>query len=281
MKVTVCRDLSDRALSYDVEPGKLSDIFTFLELGNAVALVNGKIVEPETVVSKDDVVFIRQVPKGIVPGLIIAAGVILLAGTAYAGYQIYQMRKQMEKYKEGLSSFGDSVTNLPNVKGANNVRALDRSIPYIIGKARVAPYVLSEGVINITGVNGLMSRQVPYILGYSNLVLRKCFSNGRDVYTFTGDTPQQGSFRVPEVSLGTLTVAQTGVQYATYPSYMKNTYVTIDAGTSYLKQTILITRRLHIRSRRTPPGPRSSLCSTVCANTRATEKTWPTLSPCD
>ncbi|MFA6927093.1 MAG: hypothetical protein WCQ69_08865, partial [Bacteroidales bacterium] len=235
MKVTVCRDLSDRALSYDVEPGTLSDIFTSLGLGNAVALVNGKLAEPETVVSDKDVVFIRQVPKGIVAGLLIVAGVILLAGAAYAGYQLYQKLKQMEKYKEGLSSFGDSVTNLPNVKGANNVRALDRSIPYIIGKARIAPYVLSEGVINIMGLYGHMYRQVPYILGYSNLVLRKCFSNGRDVYTFTGDTPQQGLFLVPDITQGSLWVAQTGVQYTAYPSFMKNTYVTIDAGDKLLK----------------------------------------------
>ncbi|MFA5706712.1 MAG: hypothetical protein WDA41_10195 [Candidatus Neomarinimicrobiota bacterium] len=141
----------------------------------------------------------------------------------------------MEEYKEGLSSFGDSVTNLPNVKGANNVRALDRSIPYIIGKARIAPYVLSEGVISITGASGHMIRQVPYILGYSNLVLRKCFSNGRDVYTFTGNTPQQGLFLVPDITQGSLWVAQTGVQYTTYPSYMRNTYVTIDAGDQLLK----------------------------------------------
>ena len=237
MKVTVCRDLSDRALSYDVEPGTLSDIFTSLGLGNAVALVNGKIAAPETVVSDEDVVFIRQVPKGIDPVsvLLIVAGVVLLTGVVYGGYQLYQMRKQMEEYKEGLSSFGDSVTNLPNVKGANNVRALDRSIPYIIGKARVAPYVLSEGVISITGASGHMIRQVPYILGYSNLVLRKCFSNGRDVYTFTGNTPQQGRFLVPDITQGSLWVAQTGVQYTTPHSYMRNTYVTIDAGDKLLK----------------------------------------------
>lgn len=235
MTVTVCKTLSDHSVTESVQPGTLSDIFTSLGLGNAVALVNGKIAVPETVVSDEDVVFIRQVPKGIVTGLIIAAGVLLVAGAAYAGYEVYKMRKQMERYKEGLSSFGDSVTNLPNVKGANNVRALDRSIPYIIGKTRIAPYVLSEGVISIGGQHGLMYRQVPYILGYGYLVLRKCFSNGRDVYTFTGDTPQQGRFSVPDISRGTLVIAQTGVQYTAYPSFMRNTYVTIDAGDQLLK----------------------------------------------
>ena len=236
MKVTVCRDLSDRATTCDVEPGVLSDIFTSLELGNAVALVNGKLVEPEAVVSDDDVVFIRQVPKGIVTGLLIVAGVALLAGAAYAGYEVYKMRKQMEKYKEGLSSFGDSVTNLPNIKGANNVRALDRSIPYIIGRARIAPYVLSEGISTIWGLAGRMERQVPYILGYGNLVLRKMFTNGNKVYDFTGDSPHQGLYLLPNITRGSLWVAQTGVQYSDYPAHMRYTYVTEDVGDKLLKK---------------------------------------------
>ncbi len=62
MTVTVCKTLSDHSVTESVQPGTLSDIFTSLGLGNAVALVNGKIAAPETVVSDEDVVFIRQVP---------------------------------------------------------------------------------------------------------------------------------------------------------------------------------------------------------------------------
>ena len=69
MKITVCRDLSDRALSYDVEP-KLGQLILEL-LGAAYP-----IVEPELLSRRR--LFSMQVPKGIVVGPI-AAGVLFPA----------------------------------------------------------------------------------------------------------------------------------------------------------------------------------------------------------
>ena len=128
MIVSVCRDLSDR-VSNSIRPGKLVDIYTELQLGNAVALVNGKLAPPELEVKESDIVFIRQVPGAISGGVaLFIAGALLIAGASYAGYQIYQQRKQLSQLQEAMDNLGSvsgAVTNLPYLKGANNAKALD------------------------------------------------------------------------------------------------------------------------------------------------------------
>lgn len=116
MIVSVCRDLSDRAISCSIRPGKLVDIYTELQLGNAVALVNGKLAPPELEVKESDIVFIRQVPGAISGGVaLFIAGALLIAGASYAGYQIYQQRKQLSRLQEAMDELGSvsgAVTNL-------------------------------------------------------------------------------------------------------------------------------------------------------------------------
>ena len=113
------------------------------QLGNAVALVNGKLAPPELEVKESDIVFIRQVPGAISGGVaLFIAGALLIAGASYAGYQIYQQRKQLSQLQEAMDNLGSvsgAVTNLPYLKGANNAKALDHAVPYIIGKNYIAP----------------------------------------------------------------------------------------------------------------------------------------------
>lgn len=194
MIVSFCEGLSDRIKTKELKEGRVKDLFSQLGIDKGVALVNGVIADENTIVKGDDVVFIRQTPLG-ASAVAIVAGITLLVGAAVTGYQVYKMRKQMEKYKDALSSSSDTVTNLPYIKGANNVRALDRSIPYIIGGGRIAPYVLSDGYLSLVGSLN-MSRSVSYLVGYNDLVIRQAIANGIPLINFTGDTPQEGYYSI-------------------------------------------------------------------------------------
>jgi len=240
MIVSVCRDLSDRAISCSIRPGKLVDIYTELQLGNAVALVNGKLAPPELEVKESDIVFIRQVPGAISGGVaLFIAGALLIAGASYAGYQLYQQRKQLSQLQEAMDELGSvsgAVTNLPYLKGANNAKALDHAVPYIIGKNYIAPYILSNGEIryySITtrdGPRDVVSRLVPYQVGYNKLVLRTAYANGNVIHQFTGDVPQEGTIVINGQSR--LVISQSGLDGLT--AY-RDTRILLEPGDRLLK----------------------------------------------
>lgn len=176
MNAVVYKGLSDAQETRVIETGKT--LYESFDNMKAVYLVNGEEKPYDYIVQEGDIVLVRPVPDGvtaIVVGIIVAAAV----GTAvYTGYQAYQLRKQAEALQEKMNglSGNEGVVNLPDLKGARNAIATNKTMPYIIGEHLFTPYKLMNAFYSIGGTDGV--DQYYHVLlegGFASQVIRKIY----------------------------------------------------------------------------------------------------------
>lgn len=178
--------------------GKLSDCID-ADWDQYILLRAGERVTPDLVPEASDIIYMRRIPRG--TAVAITLGVVALVGAVGAGVYSYVQQKKINEYQEKLAenqkkmSAGSTVQKLPYVRGASNSPATGHSFPYILGETLFTPYKLCPDHISISGTDG--ADQYWYMVmecGFSSLCFRKMMLGTNKIISFSGDTPQSGTF---------------------------------------------------------------------------------------
>ena len=178
--------------------GKISDCID-ADWDQYILLRAGERVTPDLVPEASDIIYMRRIPRG--TAVAITLGVVALVGAVGAGVYSYVQQKKINEYQERLAenqkkmSSGSSVQKLPYVRGAANSPATGHSFPYILGETLFTPYKLCPDHISISGTDG--ADQYWYMVmecGFSSLCFRKMMLGSNKIISFSGDTPQSGTF---------------------------------------------------------------------------------------
>ena len=178
--------------------GKISDCID-ADWDQYILLRAGERVTPDLVPEASDIIYMRRIPKG--TAVAITLGVVALVGAVGAGVYSYVQQKKINEYQEKLAenqkkmSAGSTVQKLPYVRGASNSPATGHSFPYILGETLFTPYKLCPDHISISGTDG--ADQYWYMVmecGFSSLCFRKMMLGSNKIISFSGDTPQSGTF---------------------------------------------------------------------------------------
>ena len=163
-----------------------------------IYLANGKKVDGEYIPEDGDLIVFRSVP-GYSGAVMIVFAAIAIAGAAYAGYQAYQMRKQAEEMEKAMRAMNEGVVSTPMLRGATNQSAKDKFLPFIIGRNFFTPYKLVSGWKEI---EGQYQEYYNIVLqcGSNQQVLETLSSDDVVIKTFSGDSPQSGTFTLDEAS---------------------------------------------------------------------------------
>ena len=178
--------------------GKISDCID-ADWDQYILLRAGERVTPDLVPEASDIIYMRRIPRG--TAVAITLGVVALVGAVGAGVYSYVQQKKINEYQEKLAenqkkmSAGSTVQKLPYVRGASNSPATGHSFPYILGETLFTPYKLCPDHISISGTDG--ADQYWYMVmecGFSSLCFRKMMLGSNKIISFSGDTPQSGTF---------------------------------------------------------------------------------------
>ena len=178
--------------------GKISDCID-ADWDQYILLRAGERVTPDLVPEASDIIYMRRIPRG--TAVAITLGVVALVGAVGAGVYSYVQQKKINEYQEKLAenqkkmSAGSTVQKLPYVRGASNSPATGHSFPYILGETLFTPYKLCPDHISISGTDG--ADQYWYMVmecGFSSLCFRKMMLGTNKIISFSGDTPQSGTF---------------------------------------------------------------------------------------
>lgn len=178
--------------------GKLSDCID-ADWDQYILLRAGERVTPDLVPEASDIIYMRRIPRG--TAVAITLGVVALVGAVGAGVYSYVQQKKINEYQEKLAenqkkmSAGSTVQKLPYVRGASNSPATGHSFPYILGETLFTPYKLCPDHISISGTDG--ADQYWYMVmecGFSSLCFRRLMLGTNRIISFSGDTPQSGTF---------------------------------------------------------------------------------------
>lgn len=170
--------------------------------------INGERADENVPLKEKDIVMIRSVPHGVTTAVLIGlavAGAVAVASAVYAGYQMYQAKKEAQRMQEELeklkSSTSDGVTNIPTIKGASNTAATGKTQPYIIGRHLFTPYILNagggtyKGWHRIAGVNGIDEYyNVVLECGFNKQSIESVYCDDVLVASIESDSPQEGIF---------------------------------------------------------------------------------------
>ena len=155
MKALIYRDFSDSFFEKEINPGKISKVFSeYLEDKYAV-LVNGIRQSGDFEIKEGDCVTVRAIPH--VTGALIAAGIALVAGTvggcvAYKAKKAAEnAKKEAEKIQEAYKNSGGDATQDPTMPGASNTVATGKTQPFIMGRRLWTPYFLTQEWDNMRG----------------------------------------------------------------------------------------------------------------------------------
>lgn len=188
----------------------IKDIKGFDE-NNSFVYVNGKHVNNDYILKKNDACVIRQYPSAISSSLIVNvlfwSAVAFTAGEAISfavsGRGIFAniglaLRKWLMPDVSDASN-ADQITNLPSVSGSKNQSAFGRSIPLILGKTYFAPYVLGQPYNTIGGDDGENDYyHCLYLVGYHNVKIED-ISMGLDVITPNTNNVENGQIASSDI----------------------------------------------------------------------------------
>lgn len=197
MKAIKYHDLSDASSIIEIEAGL--PLWKSVEHPEAyIFLLDGKKVDANYVPKEGDIIVIRSIP-GYGAAVMIVFAAIAIAGAAYAGYQAYQMRKQAEEMEKAMRAMNEGVVSTPMLRGATNQSAKDKFLLFIIGRNFFTPYKLVSGWKEI---EGQYQEYYNIVLqcGSNQQVLETLSSDDVIIKTFSGDTPQSGTFTLDEAS---------------------------------------------------------------------------------
>ena len=96
-----------------------------------------------------------------------------------------------------MKNMRDDIANVPNLRGASNSLAKGKTQPYVMGEHLFTPYLLTAPHYEISGTDG--ANQYYYAVmegGFNDQVIRSVSADDIKLKTFTGDTPQEGSFKL-------------------------------------------------------------------------------------
>lgn len=207
--LTRYKDFSSAKEIFKIPAGTtLKEFLPGTDWKNYAVFVNGEKADENVSLKEKDIVMIRSVPHGVTTAVLIGlavAGAVAVGSAVYAGYQMYQAKKESQRMQEELeklqSSTSDGVTNIPTVKGASNTTATSKTQPYIIGRHLFTPYILNagggtyKGYHKIAGVNGIDEYyNVVLELGFNKQVLESVMCDDVKVADIGSDSPQEGIF---------------------------------------------------------------------------------------
>ena len=155
MKALIYRDFSDSFFEKEINPGKISKVFSEYPEDKYAVLVNGIRQSGDFEIKEGDCVTVRAIPH--VAGAIIASGIALLAGV-YGGIQAYKAKKEAENaqkeaenIREANRNSGGDTGQDPTMPGASNTVATGKTQPFIMGRRLWTPYFLTQEWDNMRG----------------------------------------------------------------------------------------------------------------------------------
>ena len=155
MKALIYRDFSDSFFEKEINPGKISKVFSEYPGDKYAVLVNGIRQSGDFEIKEGDCVTVRAIPH--VTGAIIAAGLAFVAGVV-GGYVAYKAKKaaenakkEAEKIREANRNSGGDTGQDPTMPGASNTVATGKTQPFIMGRRLWTPYFLTQEWDNMRG----------------------------------------------------------------------------------------------------------------------------------
>lgn len=195
--------ISDKHSSFRAN-GKIKDIYP--KYSGAVILDKGCRVDGEYEAKENDVIFIREYPKGteaLAVIAIVSAVVALGVGVGSAIYSKKKMKQIQEEYEKQQDAANIQI--LPFLRGAKNTSALGKTIPFMLGRNYFAPYTLNSGYYSIGGIDGKTQFwNAVLTCGYNNQRLESLSIGSAKLKTFDQSQSQDGEYYISSSVYGNI-----------------------------------------------------------------------------
>lgn len=185
-KVTIVRNPFDvkKDKVFKVRNNTLVKDIKGFDINNSVVYVNGRHVDNNYRLQKNDYCVIRQYPSAtititsLITGLLVATAVVAVAeGISYlvSGRGLFAnigiaLRKWLIGDTDSASNTPDQVQQLPSVSGSKNQSAYGRAIPLVLGRTYFSPYILGLPYNTLSGTDGEDDYyHALYLVGYNNI----------------------------------------------------------------------------------------------------------------
>lgn len=162
----------------------VKDVVHNLNWKHTIVYVNGFIQDENYEIKDNDVISVREFPRGtVIPAIIISALVIAPAiygiGESF-GWWTAIGNWFKNKFKNWLGLDGDvasneqeQLTTYPTVSGSKNQLALGKTIPLILGKTYFTPYIIGKPYTTIGGEDGKeVYYHCLYLIGYNDIKVK-------------------------------------------------------------------------------------------------------------
>lgn len=186
--------------------GKICDIVKGIDLEKSLIISKGEKLKADYVAKKDDVIFIRRLPKDPVTAIVVGGAAIL--GFCAFGTALEQkdkndkMQAEMDKQAAAAKAAAETRAKLPFVKGSKNQIATGNTLPFIIGKTLMTPYLLSSPFYTFGGANGSKSYYNAVLeIGYAKTAINKISLGTTDLKSWA-DGKLSGTATIAEGTYG-------------------------------------------------------------------------------
>lgn len=186
--------------------GKICNIVKGIDLEKSLIISKGEKLKADYVAKKDDVIFIRRLPKDPVTAIVVGGAAIL--GFCAFGTALEQknkndkMQAEMDKQAAAAKAAAETRAKLPFVKGSKNQIATGNTLPFIIGKTLMTPYLLSSPFYTFGGANGSKSYYNAVLeIGYAKTAINKISLGTTDLKSWA-DGKLSGTATIAEGTYG-------------------------------------------------------------------------------
>ena len=186
--------------------GKICNIVKGIDLEKSLIISKGEKLKADYVAQKDDVIFIRRLPKDPVTAIVVGGAAIL--GFCAFGTALEQkdkndkMQAEMDKQAAAAKAAAETRAKLPFVKGSKNQIATGNTLPFIVGKTLMTPYLLSSPFYTFGGANGSKSYYNAVLeIGYAKTAINKISLGTTDLKSWA-DGKLSGTATIAEGTYG-------------------------------------------------------------------------------
>lgn len=208
--IHIYNSLSNEHISLN-STGRLGDILPNYDFKNSVAIIQGKRIDENYIVTGDEVIYIRAVPKGGTTAAIIMVVCAVVAIGVAAGAAIYATKKSdeakeaMEKAQKDANNLAKKISSLPFLKGAKNTKALGNAVQFQMGEMFNTPYLITDGYYTIDGTDGTKQYWNAILdLGYAKQLIKNVNIGSEKIKSFDiskSSVPQEGIFSFDKSSV--------------------------------------------------------------------------------